>query len=168
MTIGETLLVEFNAEAGNTRQSLERIPAAKMEWRPHEKSWIMRDLASHLANIPGWGKIALVTDRVDVAPEGKMMEQPSPDSPEALVALFDKNVADMRAALTASNDEHLLEDWTLLRTGSALFTMPRLAVLRMHVLNHSIHHRAQLGVYLRLCDVPVPAIYGPSADEGGV
>jgi uncharacterized damage-inducible protein DinB len=168
MTIVESLLTEFDAETANTRKCLERIPAAKMEWRPHEKSWTMRDLAAHLASLPGWGKAALVTEKLDIAPDGKMPEQQTPDSPEELLELFDKNVADLRDALAASNDAHLLENWTLLRTGTELFTMPRLVVLRMHMMNHSIHHRAQLGVYLRLCDVPIPAIYGPSADEGGM
>lgn len=166
MTIAESLLAEFEAESANTRKSLERLPDDKLGWKPHEKSWTLGELAAHLATIPMWGRSTLETDRLDFAPDGEMPKQPVITSAKNAVEVFDEHTAGMRAALTKTSDEELLQDWTLLMGGKELFTMPRLATLRIHVFNHSVHHRAQLGVYLRLCDVAVPAIYGPSADEG--
>lgn len=166
MTMSEALLPEFDHEMANTRKTLERVPEEKFGWKPHEKSMTMGRLAKHLADIPGWVEHTLNQDRLDVNPEGGQQEQPSEvPSRKELLALFDKNVATGRAALAGAADDQFRQPWTLLSGGKEIFTLPRAAVLRSFVMSHTIHHRAQLGVYLRLNDVPVPSIYGPSADE---
>ena len=126
----------------------------------------MGSLATHIANMPGWGTDALDKESFDVAPIGAppFKEEPAKTTKE-LLERFDKGVAQARAALAKSSDEQLRQPWSLLAGGQTIFTMPRVAVLRAMILSHMIHHRAQLGVYLRLNDIPVPAIYGPSADE---
>jgi uncharacterized damage-inducible protein DinB len=167
MAISEALLPEFDHEMENTRKTLERIPDDKLDWKPHEKSTTLRGLATHLSNLPTWAIHAIDREALDIAPPGAppLRATPINSRAEALEA-FDKNVAAARAAIAGANDEHLFKPWTLLAGGKTIFTLPRAAVLRSVVMNHTIHHRAQLGVYLRLNDVPVPAIYGPSADEG--
>ncbi|HMB69543.1 MAG TPA: DinB family protein, partial [bacterium] len=123
-------------------------------------------LATHIANLPTWVGLTLGGDRFDMAPPGQDPPRAQPaESPDAAVETFDRNVAAARAALAAADDATMTGAWTLLAGGQTVFTMPRVAVLRSFVMNHVIHHRAQLTVYLRLCDVPVPALYGPSADE---
>jgi len=166
MPLNQALLAEFDHEMANTRKSLERVPEDKFDWAPHPKSMKMGRLAQHLAEMPGWIVETLHRDALDIAPDGQFAA-PAPVSNRAeLLALFDKNVAAARKALVgASDDAHLMKPWALLATGKTLFSMPRTAVLRSFVMNHGIHHRAQLGVYLRLNNVPVPALYGPSADE---
>lgn len=169
MGLSEALVPEFDHEMANTRKTLERIPQETLDWKPHKKSMAMGDLAAHLAQIPGWAVEAINTDSLDVAPPGAPPQQmPRPKSWKEVLETFDKNVAAARAAIGGASDAHLLEPWSLLAGGKTVFTMPRIAVLRSFIMSHSIHHRAQLGVYLRLNDVPVPAIYGPSADEGGM
>ena len=166
MTISETLLPEFDHEFANTRTTLERVPEDKLEWQPHTKSMTMTQLASHLAEIAGWAATAVETDSLDMnPPEGRSYTPLQAKSREELLKAHDENVAKARAALAGASDEHLLKPWSLLSGGQPVLTMPRTAVIRTFVLSHSIHHRAQLGVYLRLNDVPVPAVYGPSADE---
>jgi uncharacterized damage-inducible protein DinB len=167
MALKEALLPEFDQEMSNTRKTLERIPDDKFGWKPHPKSGTMGWLAAHLANIPGWTAPTIGTDQLDVAPaEGPRYEMPQPQSRQGILELFDSNVAAARKAIAETNDAHLLQPWTLLATGKQIFTLPRIGAIRGFIMNHSIHHRAQLGVYLRLNDIPVPAIYGPSADEG--
>ena len=167
MAFSQALLPEFDHEMANTRKTLERIPDNKFGWKPHEKSFAMGALASHLANIPNWATIAVKQDSIDVAPVGQEpLKTPQANSNAELLAIFDKNIADARAAIAGADDQLLMGSWTLLSGGKTVLTMPRVAVLRSFVMNHSIHHRAQLGVYLRLNDIPVPSIYGPSADEG--
>ena len=167
MALNETLLPEFDHEMANTRKTLERVPDEKFGWKPHEKSGTMGWLAAHLANIPSWPVFTIGQDSLDVAPKaGGGPQTPQPATRKALLDLFDKNVADGRAAIAKATDQQLFQPWTLLAGGQTMFTMPRVAVLRSFVMNHLIHHRAQLGVYLRLNNIPVPAIYGPSADEG--
>jgi uncharacterized damage-inducible protein DinB len=166
MTISESLLPEFDHEMANTRKSLERVPEDKLDFTPHPKSKTMRWLAGHVANLPGWAVMAIERDAIDIAPPGGPPPRtPEPASRAALLEMFDKNVAEARAAIAGASDEHLLKNWTLLAGGREILTQPRVAVLRGFVMNHLIHHRAQLSVYLRLTDVPVPALYGPSADE---
>jgi uncharacterized damage-inducible protein DinB len=165
MPMNQALLPEFDHEMANTRKSIERAPDAKWTWKPHEKSSQLGALVTHLANLPHWGADVLTSESFDFAPGGKMIETPKAANAKEALALFDKNVAAARAALAAATDEQLMKTWSLLQNGKPLFTMPRVAVVRSMVLNHGIHHRAQLGVYLRLTGVPVPAIYGPSADE---
>jgi uncharacterized damage-inducible protein DinB len=168
MPINQALLGEFDHEMANTRKTLERVPEDKFDWKPHAKSGSMIWLAGHVANIPGWAKETVERDTLDIAPGGQPpTPPPAPKSRKELLELFDKNAAAGRAALAAANDDALwMKPWSLLSGGKTLLTMPRVAVMRGFVMNHLIHHRAQLGVYLRLNDVPVPAIYGPSADEG--
>jgi uncharacterized damage-inducible protein DinB len=166
MGVREALLPEFDHEMANTRKTLERVPADRFAWKPHAKSWNMGGLATHVANIPSWAPLILEKDSFDIAPPG----QPRPRAEEAktvadLLAMFDKNVAAARAAIAAADDAKFFQPWTLLSGGNKVFTLPKAACVRSFVMNHGIHHRAQLGVYLRLNDVPVPAIYGPSADE---
>ena len=123
-------------------------------------------LATHVAHIPTWGSVAINQDTLDLAPGSKAAEPPPLARTRAeLLSTFDRNVSEARAALAGASDAHLTQPWSLLKDGKAMLTMPRVAVLRSFILNHLIHHRAQLGVYLRMNDVPVPSIYGPSADE---
>ena len=167
MSFSEALLPEFDQEVAGIRKTLERVPEEKFGWKPHEKSMTMGGLATHLANILTWAGTAVNTDSLDLAPGGVPMAPLAPvKSRQELLETFDKNVAAARQAIAGAADAHLLKPWTLLHNGKQLLAMPRIAVLRSFVMNHSIHHRAQLGVYLRLNDVPVPSIYGPSADEG--
>ena len=168
MSISKTILPEFDHEMANTRKTLERVPEDKFDWKPHEKSMALGDLATHLANIPSWTKNTFEADELDIAPPGAppyRLERAK--SRAALLEAFDQNVTHARHALEAATDENWQGKWSLLMTGKTIFTLPRTAVMRGFILSHSIHHRAQLGVYLRLLDVPVPSIYGPSADEGG-
>ena len=165
MAISKSLLPEFDNEMANTRKTLERVPDDKFAWKPHEKSFPMGGLATHLANLPSWGSLILNSDSFDVAPGGNPVKTPELNSTSAVLKQFDENTAATRAAIEAASDEDLFRTWTLQSNGKGLMTLPKIAVLRGFVMNHMIHHRAQLGVYLRLNDIPVPSIYGPSADE---
>ena len=166
MAISDALLPEFDQEMIGVRKTLERVPADKFDWRPHEKSGSMMWLAGHIANLVGWASMTISTDELDLASGGEpMAPPPTPTSVDELLAIFDKNVGEARAAIAGATDETLMQPWTLLHNGLTTFSMPRIAMIRSFVMNHLIHHRAQLGVYRRLNDVPVPSIYGPSADE---
>lgn len=169
MSISSALLPEFDQEMANTRKTLERIPDDKFGWKPHPKSFAMGPLATHTAELVGWTVDTIQKDELDIAPPGappyKAVEAASQ---QELLDRFDKKVTAARAAIEGANDEHLMKPWTLLQGGQPIFTMPRAALIRSFVMNHVIHHRAQLGVYLRLNDIPVPAIYGPTADEQGI
>lgn len=163
MAINEAFLGELDYEVISTRKVLERIPADKFDWKPHEKSMTMGVLAAHLADMFAWYKITLEQDELDFA---KGYEQPKPANAEELVAILDKNVAEANESLRkAEADEIFRQKWSLRSGEHVLFTMPKAAVLRTFVMNHIAHHRGQLSLYLRLNDIPVPAIYGPSADE---
>lgn len=166
MKMTEVLLQELEMEMANTRKTLERVPN-KFGWKPHEKSMTMGQLAIHLAEIPAWAEMTLKQNEIDVAPPGAPpYEPPKLGSPKEVLDLFDKNLASARAALKETKDEDLMKPWSLKRGGQTVMTMPKAAVLRGFVLSHNVHHRAQMGVYLRLNDIAVPSIYGPSADEG--
>lgn len=165
MGLSESLLPEFDHEMANTRKTLERVPDDKFDWKPHEKSFAMGALAGHLANLPSWGSLTVASDSFDMAPEGQPLKAPALSSGKEVLAKFDENVAATRAAIAGASDADLFKPWTLMSNGNTILTMPKIAVLRSFVMNHLIHHRAQLGVYLRLNDIPVPSIYGPSADE---
>ena len=128
----------------------------------------MGGLGSHLANILIWAETSINTESFDVAPEGQLLKIPPAQSREEMLATFDKNAAAARQAIAGASDEHLMQNWSLLHNGHAVFTIPRVAALRTFVMSHSIHHRGQLSVYLRLNDISVPSIYGPSADEGSL
>ena len=160
------LLPEFDREVANTRKTLERVPEEKFGWKPHEKSMTLGRLAGHLADMGSWATTTINSDSFDVAPPGAPpYEPPKMNTLQDVLARFDKNAAEARKAIAGASDENLGKPWSLLNGGKPIFTMPRIAVLRSMVMNHLIHHRAQLGVYLRLNNVPVPGMYGPSADE---
>ena len=166
MSLAQTLFPEFDHEMASTRKSLERVPEDRMDWRPHPKSFTMQALAAHIAICPSWLPMTLQTDNLDVAPVGQPpMKPPELKTRAEMLEAFDRGVAEARAALGAVTDEALRQPWSLLSGGKPIFTETRAEVVRGMIMNHLIHHRAQLGVYLRLCDIPVPAIYGPSADE---
>lgn len=166
MGLSESLLPEFDHEMANTRKTLERVPDDKSDWKPHEKSTAMGGLATHLSNIPTWTNYTIDQDSLDLAPDGKPLPPAELAKSQAeLLATFDANVAKARASIAGASDQELFKPWTLLSNGNTIMTLPKIAVLRSFVMNHLIHHRAQLGVYLRLNDIPVPSIYGPSADE---
>ena len=168
MTIASTLLPEFDQEMATTRRLLERVPDEHKDWKPHEKSWPLGGLAIHVASLVMWQKMTLEASELDLEPPGgPAFEPPVFTSIADTLAMFDENVAGARAALEAASDADLMSPWTLAKGGQALFTMPRIDCIRTFVLNHLIHHRGQLTVYLRLKDVPLPAIYGPSADDPG-
>jgi uncharacterized damage-inducible protein DinB len=156
-------LGDLDQELRSTRRMLERLPEHRFDWRPHERSWTLGELATHVANLVGWQTQILATDRFDLATD--VTRSGAFESSAALLARFDENVAALRAALAGAPDDALGAPWTLQRGEQVLFTLPRLAALRSMGLNHLIHHRGQLSVYLRLLDVPVPGLYGPSADE---
>lgn len=169
MKLSESLLPEFDQEMAYSRKTLERVPDDRLGWKPHEKSMTMGRLASHLSETPGWTLPTLEKDALDMAPPGAPPHQPVIlGSRKEMLEMFDKEVASARAAIVDASDQHLLKPWSLLMGGKTILTLPRITVLRTWVMNHSIHHRAQLGVYLRLNNIPVPAIYGPSADEKGM
>jgi uncharacterized damage-inducible protein DinB len=166
MTYAETILPEFDQEMANTRKVLERIPDDKLNWQPHPKSHTIGWNANHVADIPAWLVMVLSNPSLDIAPvDGPRYESPKLPSRQEILELFDQNVAAAREAITAAKDEKMGESWTLLGGGMPIFTMPRAAVVRGMVLNHLMHHRAHLCVYLRLNDIPVPGMYGPSGDE---
>jgi uncharacterized damage-inducible protein DinB len=166
MGLSKSLLPEFDNEMANTRKTLERVPDGKSDWKPHEKSMAMGGLATHLSNIPTWAVYTIDQDSLDLAPGGKPLPPAEMAKSQAeLLATFDANAAKARAAIAGASDADLFKPWSLMSNGNTILTLPKIAVLRNFVMNHLIHHRAQLGVYLRLNDIPVPSIYGPSADE---
>ena len=163
MAVKDTLLPEFDQEMAATRQVLERLPESAFGWRPHPSSYDLGGLAAHLAQIPRWGSSILGRDDHDLA---------VPDSPvaplttvAAVLDRFDAHVRDVRAALVDMADGQLTAPWSLRRGAHLVLSMPRIAALRAFVLHHSIHHRGQLTVYLRLQDVPLPPLYGPTAPD---
>ncbi len=166
MNVAPTLLPEFEQEMASTRKVLERIPDEKIEWKAHPKSNTIGWVASHLAEIPGWVGGILAQDAWDIQPPGgEPYRTKQLTNRQDILAEFDKNVTAAKQALATATDDQLAKNWSLLTGGKPMFTMPRLAALRTWVFNHSIHHRAFLCSYLRLNDVPVPGMYGPSGDE---
>jgi uncharacterized damage-inducible protein DinB len=166
MAIRDAFLPEFSHEMKTSRKTLERVPEDKAEWAPHPRSMKMGRLAGHIAELPGLISTALSQESLDFRPPGAPPRVPYVmTTREGLLQLFDKNVSTASAAIAGVSDEALLQTFTLSAGGKVIFALPRLAVLRGFVLNHVIHHRGQLSVYLRLNDVAVPSIYGPSADE---
>jgi uncharacterized damage-inducible protein DinB len=165
MPIKDSLLPEYDHELATTRRLLERVPDADMGWRPHPKSFTLGQLAGHIANLPFWCLTTIQTTVLDVDTVGEAALAREPASTAAMLANFDKAVKEARAALAGCGDGELMSPWTLKKGDLEIFTMPKISALRSFVMNHLIHHRGQLSVYLRLRDVPLPAIYGPSADE---
>jgi uncharacterized damage-inducible protein DinB len=166
MRIAETLLPELEQEMANTRKTLERVPDDKFNYKPHEKSMTMGALALHIAMMADWGNDTLKSDSFDVAPvDGPQYQMPKADTTKEVLALFDQAVTKLKATLAATENDAMMKEWSLLQGGKPIFTLPRAAVIRGMILNHLIHHRGQLSVYLRMNNIPVPALYGPSADE---
>lgn len=163
-TIAKTLLPEFEREMATTRRLLERVPEAQAAWKPHPKSTGIGDLAQHIATLAGFGAMVVDTMERDMAAGGGMTP-PRFSSAQALMETFDANVKKSHDAIAGVSDADLGATWTLRNGDAVFFAMPRAAVLRVLLMNHIIHHRGQLSVYLRLLDVPLPSIYGPTADE---
>src|SRR5688572_15060847 len=160
MPIAGELLKEFDEEMKTTRRVLERVPGDKLEWKPHPKSFSLAHLAQLVSWMPGWITNALTETSLDLARAGKY----SVEQPAALLAGFDRNVTDARATIAASKDADYQVNWSLKHGDQVFFTMTRKEVIRQTI-SHLSHHRGQLTVYLRMLDVPVPSIYGPTADE---
>ena len=166
MTIGQSMLGEFEQEMQNTRKVLERAPDEKWNWKPHEKSGTVGWLVGHVATLPGWLTMTLNTEELDYAPvNGPAYQPPKIENRQQALTNFDKEVGEARAALSKASDQDMMKAWKLLAGGQEIFTMPRIACIRGFVMNHLIHHRAQLTVYYRLLNIAVPGLYGPSADE---
>lgn len=164
--ICQSLLPEFDHEMATTRKVLTRVPEGRLDFRPHAKSMSMARLAGHVAELPTWAVMTLAQDEFDMRPNGVApFEAFTYSTQAAALALFDENVSKARALLASTDDAAMMRTWTLKDNGAVVLALPKVAVLRSFVMNHIIHHRAQLGVYLRMTDVPVPSIYGPSADE---
>jgi uncharacterized damage-inducible protein DinB len=166
MTIAELLLPEYDSEIAITRRVLERVPDDRAEWKPHPKSFMMAHLAQLVAMLPDWVVKTLEQTELDIAPKDKPRGSGyTIEKTATLLAMFDKNATAGRAALAKASDADFQVPWTLKAAGNVVLTQPRYMILRQMVLNHLVHHRAQLGVYLRLVEVKVPQMYGPTADE---
>jgi len=163
MPISETFLPEFDQEMATTRRLLERVPSEKGTWKPHEKSFPLGHLAQLISRMPGWITLALHNTRLDLSGFVPYTYEPT----EKLVAEFDRNVREAREALAAATDEDFAVQWSLTHGDRVLMTLSRREIVRQNI-NHLVHHRGQLSVYLRLLDVPLPPIYGPTADGGFV
>ena len=163
MPISQSLLPEFDQEMAKTRKMLERVPEGRNDYAPHPKSMKLGQLAGHVADLPGWATMTISTDVLNFEPG---QYQPFiPQSNKELLERFDQKAAEARGHIAGATDEHLLKTWRLQMAGKEMMAMPRAVVLRGMVMNHLIHHRAQLGVYLRMNNIAVPGMYGPSADE---
>jgi uncharacterized damage-inducible protein DinB len=162
MPLVDALLPEFDHEMTTTRKLLERVPDDKFAWKPHDKSMSLGQLANHVATIPSWGGVTLAQSEFDLAANP---QAPPATSRADILSTFDGHVATTRAVLVGYADEAMAAPWALKHGASTLFSMPRAGVWRGFVMSHLIHHRAQLGVYLRMQDIALPATYGPSADE---
>jgi uncharacterized damage-inducible protein DinB len=165
MSIVQTLLPEFDHEMANTRRLLEVVPAADAAWKPHPKSTSLGNLAAHIASLPRWARFVLEQPELDLgSPANASIAQvPFTTVPE-LLEQFDRHVREARAALDSVADAAMGVTWTLKNRGTTIFSMPRAAVVRGFIFSHMIHHRGQLSVYLRLRNVPLPSLYGPTAD----
>lgn len=164
-TLAELLLAELEREAVGTRRTLERVPEGRDDWKPHEKSMPLGYLAGLVATMPSWATAMITQDEMDLSAPGEFQTRVLRTNRELLEA-FDRAVDLARAALATATDEHLMTAWRLLVGGQVVSEQQRYVALRDGAFNHMAHHRGQLTVYLRLNDVPVPSLYGPSADEG--
>ncbi len=163
--ISQSLLPEFDMEMANSRKVLERVPEGQLAFRPHAKSFALGRLAGHVAEMPMWALMTLGQDELELRPSGPAYTAHVLESRAATLGFFDETLRQARALLESATDETMMRPWTLKDQGKTVLVMPKVAVFRSFVMNHMIHHRAQLGVYLRMNDVPVPGLYGPSADE---
>ena len=163
MSLSQAILGEFNAEAANTRKMLEAVPEDRFGWQPHEKSMTLSRLAGHIAEIPGWAASMVGKDDLDMG--GGNYQPVQPETVAELLEAHDRSVAAFRSALDGADDATLMKPWALRSGDEVLFQMPCVAAMRAFVLNHVVHHRGQLSVFLRLHDVPLPSVYGPTADN---
>jgi len=164
MSISASLLPEFDHEMATARKVLERVPDDKFDWAPHATSMKLGHLAGHIAEMPAWAAVGITQDSLDLAGY-----KPAATTTTAQVLeAFDKNIASARAAIAGASDETFFKTWSLQRDGQTLMSMPKMVVVRSFMLNHVIHHRGQLSVYLRILGVKIPSIYGPSGDEGSM
>jgi len=161
--IRPVLLAEYDHEMAVTRRLLERCPA-EFAWTPHPRSFTLGGLATHLARLPKWGEWILAKDAYDMVLDHRP-QAPAHHTLAEVLETFDQSVGNARGHLTTQSDAELAAPWALLKNGETFMTLPRLSAFKTFVVNHTIHHRGQLSVYLRLLDVPLPAIYGPTADE---
>lgn len=164
MSINDALLPEYDREMTHTRRLLERLPEDRFAWRPHESSRTLGELAAHIAGLPRWALAVLDAGVFDVDLDAGRLQTPAPGSRGGLLEAFDRHAAAARAALAARTDPEYLARWTLRKDGENVCTLPKAAVIRTMVLNHLVHHRGQLTVYLRLLGVALPPLYGPTAD----
>jgi uncharacterized damage-inducible protein DinB len=165
MAIKDALLPEFDHEMATTRRILERVPEAELAWKPHDKSMTLGQLASHIANMPVWCRMTLERPVLELESLGADARLKQPVARDKILDEFDAGRTAARSLLATQSDAELLARWTLQKGGQEIFTMPRISAIRSFVMNHMIHHRGQLTVYLRLKGVPLPPIYGPTADE---
>lgn len=163
MSLSETIAAELKQEAATTRKMLERLPESEFGWKPHEKSMSLGRLAAHVVEMTGWVGETVTKDQIDFAAGDYVPTEAK--TAEELLTMFEKTIASCLDALNGASDEHLMQPWTLRNGEQVYFTLPRIAVIRRMSLNHMVHHRGQLSVYMRLRDIPVPGMYGPSADE---
>jgi uncharacterized damage-inducible protein DinB len=163
MPISELLVTEYDQEMSNTRKTLERVPGEKWDWKPHPKSGTLGWMASHIATLPHFAVTTIQTSEFEI--EGSA--RPKINNISELLPMFEEQRQKGRDAVASVTDEQLREIWTLKWQGKTLFALPKYNVIRVMCFNHIIHHRAQLTMYLRALDIPVPALYGPSADEQG-
>jgi uncharacterized damage-inducible protein DinB len=163
MSIAQSLLPEFDHEMTTTRTMLAVVPGAYADWKPHAKSMSLGSLAAHISTMPHLAILTLQQEEIEMNPPGGSVPQPF-ESLAATLDRFDRLVKSSRAVLAATPDVAMFVPWTLKSSGQTIFSMPRIAVLRSWVMNHMIHHRGQLSVYLRLLNVPVPSVYGTTAD----
>ena len=166
MAIKDSLLPEYDHEMGATRRVLERVPVADLAWKPHDKSFSLGQLAAHVTNIPHWMDAIFDNAVFDLATLGEDARPKQPTEIEPMLKAFDEQVKKSRAKLDAQTDPAMLATWTMKQGDHQILSMPKVAVFRSFIMNHLIHHRGQLTVYLRLRNVPLPALYGPTADEG--
>jgi len=165
MTIAEILLQDYDTEIANTRRTLERVPKDKPDWAPHEKSMKMGRLAMHCATLPMMGLYIIEDPGMDMMAPTRPRTSLDFESAERCIAILDEGAAKTRAAIAAASDEDLLKPWPFSVGPNVISNLPRSLTVRLWTTNHLIHHTAQLGVYLRLSDIAVPGLYGPSADE---
>jgi uncharacterized damage-inducible protein DinB len=164
MPLIDTLLPEFDREMGLTRRALERVPDGHFEFKPHASSVTLGRLAEHLTEMPQWATVTMTQSGIEMTTE-RSPDYVRPETRAAVLAQFDTYLKAGRANVSGKTDAEFNAPWTLKAGGKEVFTMPKAAVMRNFVLNHMIHHRGQLLVYLRMLGVPVPSIYGPSGDE---
>jgi uncharacterized damage-inducible protein DinB len=168
MAVKDGMIMEYKFEMANTRKMLERVPFEKAEYKPHEKSRAMANEAMHIANVISWIPRIMNTPELDVTKPGSIPKVELPKNNQELLAMFDKNYNEGLKALEGASDETMMTPWTFRSGDHVIFTLPKVAAIRNMGLNHHYHHRGQMSVYLRLAGVPVPGMYGPSADEANL